>query len=81
MAAPWYPVAVHACPETERHTTSARRLQPVTAALARYWSATAAAASALAIAVSHAASPSRALMPPAVRRPSSAGAQQATATA
>jgi hypothetical protein len=51
------------------------------AALIRNCSATAAEASTLASAVSHASSPGRALTPPAVSRVSSAGRHHATAMA
>jgi hypothetical protein len=51
------------------------------AAVTRNWSATAAEASTLTSAVSHAASPSRALQPGEVSRDSSAGPHHATTSA
>ncbi len=80
-AALLYKVGAHAVPVTERQTASARLGQPVIAARTRNCRAATAEATALTMAVSQAASPSRALMPRAVSRVSSSGASQATASA
>ena len=75
-----YTTGVHARPATERHTASASRGQPAMAALASSATAAPALASTLAIAVSQAASPSRALIPCLVSRDSSTGTDHATAS-
>src|SRR5207248_5783476 len=75
-----YTLGVHAPPATERQTTSASPGQPATAALTRNSTAIARQATALAIAVSQAVSPSRELIPREVRGTSSAGTDHATTT-
>ena len=76
-----YTTGVHARPATERHTASASRDQPAMAAPASSATAAPALASTLAIAVSQAASPSRALIPCLVSRDSSTGTDHAMASA
>ena len=76
-----YSVGVQALPATDWQTALARPDQPATAAEISCCSATASDASTLAIAVSQAASPSRALTPRAVSRISGAGRYHAAATA
>jgi hypothetical protein len=75
-----YTTGVHARPATERQTASASRGQPATAAPASSATAAPALARTLAIAVSQAASPSRAPIPCLVSRESSTGSDHATAS-